>query len=89
MCGDLCVFVLVELTYQHSTKHNAHHFECPAACMHLIERRQHASQLCNGLGQSSCEETANDVGYWRRTRVPCACQLAVSVKSVIGHQPLL
>ena len=25
-------------------------------------------------------ELLNDVGYWRRTRVPCACQWAASVK---------
>ncbi len=26
------------------------------------------------------KELLDDVGYWRRTRVPCACQWAASVK---------
>jgi hypothetical protein len=51
-CG-LCAFFLVEFTT--NTTPNAHHFECHVACMHQIEHMQHASQIPNGLGRSSCE----------------------------------
>ncbi len=35
------------------------------------------------------KELLDDVGYWRRTRIPRACQRAASVKKVIAHQQLL
>ena len=35
------------------------------------------------------KELLDDVGYWRRTRVPWLVNGLRSVKSVIKHQPLL
>jgi hypothetical protein len=32
------------------------------------------------------KELLNSVGYWLRTRVPCACQRAASVKNVIAQK---
>ena len=35
------------------------------------------------------KELLDNVGYWRRMRVPRACQRAASVKKRIVQQPLL
>ncbi len=60
----------------------------PLACAKLSVGSTHIGFVMALVGVP-VKELLDDVGYWRRTRVPCACQRAASVKSVIAHEPIL